>query len=231
MYPPRCPVCDDILFENKSIKRPDVCLGCLKDIRIIKQPTCMRCGKQLEDEIDEFCYDCTFKRFEFERGVAGFSYSKAMRRSMYAFKYNNRREYANFYSKVICEKYNKVIKSWDADVLIPVPLHRARFIKRGYNQAQVMAEAIGKKIGMEVDSKLLVRNKNTKPQKELTDKERCNNIENAFQISSNAIKYKKVILVDDIYTTGTTINECAKVLKRNGVETVYFVSVCVGNGF
>lgn len=231
MYPPRCPVCDNILYEKNSIKRPDVCNGCLKDIRIINQPACMKCGKQLEDEIEEFCHDCKVKSFEYERGVAAFSYSKAMKRSMYAFKYNNRREYAEFYSKVICEKYNKVIRSWDVDVLMPVPLHRRRFIKRGYNQAQVVADAISKKLGIAVDAKTLVRSKNTKPQKELTDKERNNNIENAFQISPNGIKYNKVILVDDIYTTGTTINECARVLKRNGVKSVYFVSVCVGNGF
>lgn len=219
------------MYEKNSIKRPDVCAECLKNIRIIQQPACMRCGKQLEDEMEEFCHDCTVKYFEYERGVAGFSYSKAMKRSMYAFKYNNRREYAGFYSKVICEKYNKVIRNWNADVLIPVPLHRARHIKRGYNQAEIVADAIGKKLGIRVDTKTLIRCKNTKPQKALTDTERNNNIENAFQISSNGIKYKKVILVDDIYTTGTTINECTRVLKRNGIEKVYFVSVCIGNGF
>lgn len=219
------------MFEKNKIKRPDVCAECLKDVRIISQPSCMRCGKQLEDEIQELCYDCKNKKFEFERGVAAFSYSKQMKRSMYAFKYNNRREYGKFYSKVICEKYNNVIRSWEADVLIPVPLHRARFVKRGYNQAQVVADLIGKKLGIAVDSKSLIRSRNTKPQKELTDKERNNNIENAFQISSNSIEYNKVILVDDIYTTGTTINECAKVLKHSGVEAVYFVSVCIGNGF
>lgn len=191
----------------------------------------MRCGKSLEDELEEFCHDCSVKTHAYKRGVAGFSYTKAMKRSMYAFKYNNRREYAEFYSKVICEKYNKVINSWGAEVLIPVPLHRLRLMKRGYNQAQVVAEKIGKNLGISVDSKILIRNKNTKPQKQLTDKERNNNIENAFQIVPNGIKYKKVVLVDDIYTTGTTIDECAKVLKRNGVTDVYFIAVCVGKGF
>ena len=191
----------------------------------------MKCSKPLEDDIRELCQDCQRKEHVFTRGVAAFSYSKAMKKSMYGFKYSNRREYGKYYSKVLWEKYSNTILSWGADALIPVPLHRTRLRKRGYNQAQVLARFLEKESGIMVDDTTLVRIKNTKPQKELSDKERNSNIESAFQIRSNDLKYKKVILVDDIYTTGATINECAKVLVGGGVEKVYFIAACIGNGF
>lgn len=191
----------------------------------------MRCGKPIHDEDAEFCHDCSVKKFVFKRGIAGFAYSSAMKRSMYAFKYNNRREYGRYYAKIIAERFYDTIIGWNCDVLIPVPLHRSKYIKRGYNQAEVFARELSSRFDIPMDNYILIRTKNTRPQKELNDRERRNNIENAFQTRINSIKYKKAILVDDIYTTGTTINECAGVLKRAGVEDIYFVTACIGNGF
>ena len=192
---------------------------------------CLRCGKQLEDNDREFCHDCSVGNFFYERGVAAFSYSDSLKKSMYAFKYNNRREYAGFYAHCIAMQYGNVIRSWNADLLVPIPLHAAKLRKRGYNQAQVLAQALGKELGIPVDAKSLVRIRNTRPQKELDDKQRKNNIEKAFQITKKSIKYKKIILVDDIYTTGTTINECAAVLKNGGADKVFFITACIGKGF
>lgn len=191
----------------------------------------MKCGKPIYEDEKEFCRDCSVKSFSFERGVAGFAYSTAMKQSMYAFKYNNRREYGKYYAEVIYERYYNTIKNWDCEVLIPVPLHRIKYLKRGYNQAAVLAKELSQKFNLPVDSDSLIRTINTRPQKELSDTERKNNIEKAFQTRTNSLKYKKVILVDDIYTTGATINECAGVLRCAGVEAVYFVTACIGNGF
>lgn len=191
----------------------------------------MRCGKPIEDDTGEYCHDCMLRDFFYTRGAAAFSYTDGMKRSMYAFKYNNRREYGKFYSKIIYNNYCDMIKSWNADVLIPVPLHPKRYRKRGYNQAQVLAEDIGRKFNIPVDTKILIRSKNTIPLKELSDKERKVHIENAFQVVCDITKYKKAILVDDIYTTGATVNECASVLKESGMEKIYFITACIGNGF
>ena len=224
-------MCDGILYMADAPDRPSICAECRIGISIIVPPYCMKCSKPLEDDIRELCRDCERKEHIFTRGVAAFSYSKSMKKSMYAFKYNNRREYGKYYGEVIWEKFGSTILSWNADVLIPVPLHSARLRKRGYNQAQVLAKELERLSGISVDDKSLIRVKNTKPQKELSDKERNCNIESAFQIRLNDLKYKKVILVDDIYTTGATINECAKVLMSGGVEKVYFITACIGNGF
>lgn len=224
-------MCDDILYDKDKKQRPILCKSCVPQISFIYQPVCFKCGKPLESATEELCHDCTDKNFEFKRGVAAFSYSKAMKKSMYGFKYNNRREYGDFYAKSIWEFGDRIISGWDCDVMIPVPLHIKRQRKRGYNQATVLAKALEKYLKLPVDDKFLIRVKNTVPQKELETKERKNNIEKAFQTSSNVIKYRKVILVDDIYTTGATINECAKVLKKAGVQEVYYVAACIGNGF
>ncbi len=192
---------------------------------------CFKCGKQLDEEEREFCRDCAVKKHNFDRGVAAFSYSDAMKKSMYAFKYNNRREYAGFYAKELIERYGDIIRGWRAQALIPVPLHPSRYRARGYNQAEVLAREIGRQTGIKVDTETLVRVKKTTPQKELNDRERNINIENAFQIDKNGVKYKNVIVVDDIYTTGATVDGCALALKAGGADRVYFTSVCIGNGF
>lgn len=231
IFPPRCPGCDNILFDPDNETRPYICMTCGAKIKYISEPMCLRCGKQMEDGDNEFCHDCTNREFFFNRGVAAFSYSEIMKQSMYRFKYNNRREYAKFYALAVERLFADMIEAWQPEVLIPVPLHKSRLRKRGYNQAEVFAKAISGRLNIPVDRRILIRTKKTIPQKKLGQKERLLNVENAFQTASSIIKYKRVILVDDIYTTGTTINECAHVLKERGVDTVFFVTACIGNGF
>lgn len=204
---------------------------CIKKITCIEGSICMKCGKQLDDNETEYCSDCARKNFVYKRGVAAFAYSDVMKKSMYAFKYNNRREYARFYAKMLCEKHGNTIKSWNARVLVPVPLHKSRQRKRGYNQAGVLAGQLSELLHIPVDSEMLVRGKKTAPQKTLSDRARVNNLENAFQIGKSGVRYRSIILVDDIYTTGATINECASVLRTAGAEDVYFVTACIGRGF
>ncbi len=191
----------------------------------------MRCGKQLEEDEREFCHDCQARQFAYKRGIAAFSYSDVMKDSMYAFKYNNRREYAGYYSQCIVSTYGHIINSWKPQVLIPVPLHRSKQRKRGYNQAEVLAKGIGSLMKIPVDNGVITRVKRTTPQKELNDRERYNNLENAFQILPDSVKYKNIILVDDIYTTGATIDACARILAAYGAENIYFITACIGRGF
>lgn len=224
-------MCDDILFTPGQIKRPKICPGCSGKITLIKQPACLKCGKKLEDDAQEYCSDCMRKNHVFDRGVAVFSYTDAMKKSMYAFKYNNRREYAGFYAECALKSYERYFRLWKPEVIVPVPLHKVRYRRRGYNQAEIFANELSRLSGIPVDNRLLMRVKNTRPQKELDDKERVHNLNNAFQIMGDSVKYRRVLLTDDIYTTGTTIDECAGVLKAGGVSNVYFLTVCIGRGF
>lgn len=130
------------------------------------------------------------------------------------------------------EKYlGEFIRRVSPDVLVPVPLHRKKLKSRGYNQAACLARALGKNLGLPMDEKLVKRIRNTAPMKRLNPTERQNNLKKAFIIGRNDVKlYDRVILVDDIYTTGTTLDEIAALLKAGGVSEVYCVTLACGAG-
>ena len=212
-------------------KAGEICRECGYKVKFITDPFCMICGKPLEENERELCNDCTRKNHNYIRGVAAFTYTRELKESIYRFKYSNRREYAEFYGNMILKLKGHIIRSWQPDVIIPVPLHPARYRKRGFNQAELIAERLGKGLGVPVNSKILIRTVNTAPQKTLNDKERARNTKNAFQLTDNIVKYRKVLLVDDIYTTGATLDSCAEVLMQSGVKEVYFAAICTGRGF
>ena len=124
--------------------------------------------------------------------------------------------------------FQKEIRRWNPDVIIPVPLHRARRRKRGYNQAQILAENLGRMLRIPVDSKSLARKKKTSPQKKLGHNERKKNLKNAFAVTP---AFRPVRKVHDIYTTGNTLDAAAKSLKEKGVEKVYFLTISIGQGY
>ncbi len=222
VFPPRCPACD------KPVPLPGlICPACGEKFTLVKAPVCLKCGKHIADEREEYCRGCRLVIHRFERGRGLFTYQSAAA-SMYRFKYAGRREYARFYADQIAERLGKTIRGWRADALVPVPIHAARMRERGYNQAESLAVELGRRTGIPVKSRLLKRVKNTLPQKLLSDRERQNNLKRAFKIRGNDVKLKTVIIIDDIYTTGSTIDACAAVLKSAGVEKVYFITAAVG---
>ena len=127
--------------------------------------------------------------------------------------------------------YGDWIKKSKIDVIIPIPLRRKRRPKRGQNQSEIVPKHLGKLAGIRVDTKAVVRIHNTKPQKELSHKERSKNLKHAFQVTKHCKKEKSVLLIDDIYTTGNTIDSVARVLKENGTHKVWFLTISIGQGF
>lgn len=225
-FPRRCPLCDEAMAYGQS-----VCPSCVKKIPYIKEPACKKCGKQLEDERQEYCSGCGRKRHHYMQGKAVFSYYEEMKLSMYRFKYANRREYADFYAKEAAERYGNWLAARGIEVIIPIPMFAGKKRSRGYNQAEVFGICLGRETGIPVEKKVVCRVKNTTPQKELNEKQRKDNLKGAFQVRANIVKYKRVLLVDDIYTTGTTINAVAELLRQAGVAEIYFLSICIGEGY
>lgn len=229
IYPRRCPVCEKVLAPRDKF----IHIDCRNELEFIQQPTCLRCGKPVDTKEQEYCFDCNQKVFHYIRGFPCIKYDKRMSKSISAFKYYGRKEYADFYVDELLHRYKETFSRMKFDVLVPVPIHKSKRVIRGYNQAELIAEGIGEAIGVEVDVKLLLRNKKTLPQKELDEKERLKNLIQAFSINkSGSIKaYQRVLLVDDIYTSGATIEACARILKEAGVKEVYYTSVCIGKGY
>lgn len=115
------------------------------------------------------------------------------------------------------------------DLIVPVPLHRSRKAERGYNQAELLAKYLSSKLGIPLNSRNLIRTKATKIQNKLSRHEREQNLKDAFIIrQSNVFKDKRILLVDDIFTTGATVNECSRILMECGVKEVYVITIATG---
>ena len=224
LFPLRCPVCDNIVVPYGE----KICMECMHKLRLLTPPWCMRCGKKLLQE-QEYCRDCTKTVHSYTAGRALYEY-QSVTASVYRFKYGDRQEYADYFGEEVVKYLGDFIDGTHAEGIIPVPLHRKRENDRGYNQAKLLAEAIGKRKGIPVYDRVLVRVKNTAPLKQQNPKERQNNLKRAFNVRQNDVKLKRVIVVDDIYTTGSTIDEISRVLKAHGVQEVYFVALACGEG-
>ncbi len=232
IYPRRCPICGDIVKPRGEL----ICPPCKSKLKPIEEPRCKKCSKPIESEEEEYCHDCGTKHHHYIKGYALWVYDSVMKKSIADFKFHGRREYSDFYIDEITKKYGMEICGIAPDVLVPVPVHKSKQIQRGYNQADILARDIGRKLNIAVLSHLLQRDKKTQPQKSLNDKERLKNLEKAFTYShkeSNKFPgtIHKVMLIDDIYTTGSTIEACTNIILQNGIDEVYFLSVCIGKGF
>lgn len=232
LYPVRCPVCGDVVIP----KGTKICSPCERKLQLICEPRCKKCSKPIEQDQREYCSDCQRKDYHFEYGYSLWVYDSVMKKSISDFKYHYKKEYAKYYIEKIIQIYGKAINKLAPDVLVPVPIHKSKYRERGYNQAKILAYGIAKELNIPVLPNLLIRNKKTLPQKQLSDKERLKNLQEAFMFNDKAAsdyhkELKRIILVDDIYTTGSTIEACTNVLMRNGIEHTYFITLCIGKGF
>lgn len=225
LFPRRCPVCDKPVKPAGKL----ICDSCRKKLRYVSRVHCMKCGKSLPDEETEYCRDCRKKSHSYRQGKSLYEY-RSIADSIYRFKYGKRREYAEFFGREMAEHFADTIKQWHAQALVPVPIHASRKKERGYNQAELLAKELGRCLGIPVRDDLIVRCKKTIPQKELKGVERQNNLKKAFKIVRNDVKLSTIIIIDDIYTTGSTVDEMAEMLKRTGINTVYVLTLAIGRG-
>ncbi|MDD6038579.1 MAG: ComF family protein [bacterium] len=234
LYPSTCPICDEVQTQTiLGDNRPGICPACEKKVFRVKQPFCLRCGKPLESYAlrREYCGDCMKKEHVFTQARGVFVYRGAIVKSMYRFKYSNRRDYAAVFAKEAYESCGAWIERTGVHCMVPIPLHKKRKATRGYNQAALFARELGRLTGIAVNDKLLIRTVNTRPQKELDDTERKNNLKKAFHVTKNIVKLHKVLLIDDIYTTGSTVDAAAEALLRAGVQEIYVLCICIGGGY
>lgn len=224
LYPRRCPICQEVVKKRGEM----ICPSCRKEIAPIQEPVCKKCGKPIMDAAEEYCCDCGKMGHLYTRGLAVLPYTGKVRKSLHQIKFHNKKEYLDFYGPYMAEVLGKRILAWGAQALIPVPLHRSKRRKRGFNQAEILAVEVGRALGIPVRTDVVQRIRNTRPQKDLSLRERQNNLKGAFKISQYDVKLKKIILVDDIYTTGSTIDGIAGKLLEQGAEEVYFIALCIG---
>ena len=223
-FPPRCIVCDGLLKPAEQ----GVCARCEPLLKKVGSPYCMKCGKELEDEGAVFCKDCRLHTHVFESGRALFQYNDAMKRSLYRYKYDGRKEYAATYGRVLFEDLGDWIRKVAPSCIIPIPLSENRLKKRGYNPAELIGAALCERLHIPLCNDLLIRCADTKKQKELNVSEREKNLKKAFKTTRNNVKLDTVLLIDDIYTTGATMDAAAACLKAAGIGRVYAMALSIG---
>lgn len=225
LYPQRCLVCDEPVSYDEGL----ICESCRPKLVYITDPRCRRCGKQLSEETQMYCEACLDKKHNYSYGFGVYDY-QSVKQSLFRYKYRGRAEYAAFYAADCYAHLKEEIDCMQADAIIPIPLHWEREQKRGYNQAYEFAKELSKVTKIPLAGKIVKRVKKTAPQKGLDNLQRQNNLKKAFHIHTDVVKLKRVILVDDIYTTGCTIDAVAKELKQHGVGEIMFLTLSIGEG-
>lgn len=225
LFPRRCPVCGGVAMPKGRL----ICPACLKQLSFVSSPACMKCGKEIGIREQEYCADCIRRKKSFTRGFALLNYDSRAAVSMAAVKYHNKREYLDFYARAAALRFGKQFRQAGIQVIVPVPVHASRLKTRGFNQAAVLAEKLSAELGIPWEE-LLIRVKKTDPQKSLGSAERLKNLRGAFEAEQEAGKWERVLLVDDIYTTGSTAEICSRALLKTGVKQVFVFAVCIGHG-
>jgi ComF family protein len=213
--PPRCPACGVVVVEEYRF-----CLGCWQMLRFLGEPCCARCGLPFEyDQGDGAeCGRCLAEPPQYDRLRAAVAYGEVARKVALKLKYSGRPGVARTLAHLMRRHLDEA-----ESILVPVPLHRWRIWKRGYNQSALIASALAAPGGLRTELDLLRRVKATPVLRGMGRRERALAVRGAFKVSEEGKRIlagRAVTLIDDVYTSGATANACAKALKRAGAERV-----------
>ena len=243
LFPRVCPVCGELLTLPSARQKQSIdvylsgmiCKNCRNRLNFLSGPCCAKCSKPLTSEEEIFCDFCRKKKRFFDSGSALLLHDETAKKLIYGLKFRNKRDNAELLGFLMALQFQEVLTLWKADALIPVPLHKKRLRERGFNQAELIAETFSfwlkKLYGLDLPvlSDFLLRSKNTKPQRTLEAGMREGNVGNAFVISpaAPALPLRSVVLIDDIFTSGSTISACAETLKKAGIRYVHFLTASI----
>ncbi|MBA4394735.1 MAG: amidophosphoribosyltransferase [Desulfobacca sp.] len=223
LFPEKCPFCRSLLSIGAE-DIPGLCPPCAQDIQWIRPPFCPRCGRPFQRGTDShLCSDCLRQKHFFDWGRAAVCYQGVMAEAIQRFKYKGDINLADplgwFWNPIPLEGLS-------FEAIIPVPLHPSRLRERGFNQALLLGKILGRIHQKKVLAKGLRRIRNTVPQVQLDHSQREKNVRGAFVVRKpQEIIDKGLLLVDDVFTTGATVNECAKVLKKTGAREVFVLTL------
>ncbi|HEU5047737.1 MAG TPA: ComF family protein [Rickettsiales bacterium] len=223
LFPARCPACRETVGQHGSL-----CSACWQNIHFITDPMCCKCGVPFEYHIGEqaFCGPCMTRKPAYTQARAVFRYNEASRGQVLAMKYHDKTQLAPVFGAWLARIAQDYATKTHA--IIPVPLHYTRLISRRYNQAALLAHAISTHTGLPVLPDTLLRARKTPPQSGLSRRQREDNMRGAFHIKkgkNSILKGKSVLLVDDVMTTGATLEACSRTLHDAGVRDVYVLTI------
>ncbi len=222
LYPRSCVACSEIISSPTDPNTP-FCRDCFAKVRRIVGPTCFICnvpfvsGAATSHSPEQRCADCRESPPSFEKAVTPFFYDPPISTAICKFKYEKQTYLADFFVRLIVES----LANLNVDRVMAVPLHPHRLRHREFNQSLLLAKGIAKTLSMPLSIDALIRTRETVPQVGLSKKEREENIKGAFDVAHpSEVKGQRILLVDDVYTTGATLKEGARILMQEGAKTV-----------
>ena len=219
----RCSICKRVLFLDED----PFCSNCKDALTFIHSKLCLICGNPIKDDANgQICINCTNKQPLIKDGISLFLYDDLSKTVIYDFKYNNLPDVAYRCGELLSEKL--LLTDWidKIDLMTYVPVSEKTFHDRKYNQSAIIADAINKKCDIIIYNQLFNKKPDVKDQTTLSSQQRQENVKNAFILNDpDIVKKKKILLIDDVITSGATLNALAKLLIDAGADTIYFATV------
>ncbi|MBR2956389.1 MAG: ComF family protein [Clostridia bacterium] len=215
-----CDVCGEELVADTRYR---LCARCTENMPFVAEHICLNCGVSIDNEAD-YCDRCQNNPSFFKLCRAPLLYDGKARDMVYGFKFSGKKYLAHTLGAMMADTYIK--NNMQGEIIVPVPMSHKDLKKRGFNQAELLAYEVGKRLNIPV-LPALVKVKDTSAQKELSGKERSQNLEKAFEVVFPQVKDRKILLIDDIFTTGATANECAKALLKAKCKEVSVLTACI----
>lgn len=222
-----CMCCGSIIDASREYA---LCDNCIDKLHWAGGKTCAKCGKILEENYrHDMCADCREREHYFDRGFTCAQYGLYERALVMDLKYRDKSWIGRKLGMIMAERIS--LEDVCVDMAVPVPVHPQRMYERGYNQAEIMARPVAERLGVRLDTCILKRKRETAAMKDLGVWERIENTRDAFEVvpgRQDDLQGKKIILIDDIYTTGATMDGCSRVLKEAGAAAVYAFTFAAG---
>lgn len=219
LFPRRCPLCGAVINRNER-----VCSKCSRDVEFIRRPICRICGRPL------YTCNCRNGKYAFVRNVSPLVYTRAAKKGIHRLKFNNSPASSTYFGKLMAHVVKTEYLSLGIrfDCVMGVPMHPDEYRSRGYNQAELLAKAVAEDIEVPRFVKVLVKYRRNSAQHTLSYIERQRNIQGVFRVARpEAIVGRTILLCDDVTTSGSTLDECARTLLKAGAKAVYCVTATV----
>lgn len=230
-------ICCGNLIDNSRVY--SLCDQCLESLHWANGRTCSKCGKvladtekrKLLDEIREgleLCDDCKNNNFYFDRGFTCMQYGSVEKEMVHKYKFNGCAYMGEKLGKILLDRI--LLENLRVDMVMSVPMHPKNQLKRGYNQSELMAKVVAKGLGVVYNNRVLIRKHYKAPMNKLNAEQRHANVKDSYGIAEESLKLQRerILLIDDIYTTGSTVDECSRILLEAGADKVYVLTLAAG---
>lgn len=224
IFPPLCHICRSFIPDASELH---ICRACRENMPLVVSPLCTVCGIPFAGAGDDhICGRCLTNPPHFDYARAHLLHEGSARHLIHAFKYRYKTHLRRPLTLLALEGVAGFIAEQKPDLIVPVPLHRLRLRRRGFNQAVLLGKFFSARLSLPMRTKGLLRIRQTEPQIELSGEERRSNVKGAFAVSDPVcVNGRRILLLDDVMTTGSTVNECAKELKKAGALSVIVITI------